>query len=89
MDLVFSFIVFQHMPSREIIRKNIEEIARVLKSDGIAKIQLRGIPVSKGNWYYGPSFNSADVQDLISGLPLSLLNIEGEGNKYFWVWLKN
>lgn len=87
-DVVLSFIVFQHMPSVKIIRKNIEEISRVLKTGGVAKIQLRGIPVSKSNWYYGPSFNEAGVEKLVKGTSLKVLKSEGAGQKYFWVWLK-
>lgn len=86
-DLVFSFIVFQHMPSKEIIRSNMEEIARVLKPGGIAKIQLRGAPVSKDNWFYGPSFSSGDVRSLLTGLPLRVVQEEGAGERYYWIWL--
>ncbi|MEK7505341.1 MAG: class I SAM-dependent methyltransferase [Patescibacteria group bacterium] len=87
-EAVFSFIVFQHMPTIEVIRKNIEEVSRVLKLGGVAKIQLRGIPVSKDSWYYGPSFNKAGVERLLGGARLQLLKLEGEGQKYLWVWLK-
>ncbi len=87
-DFVFSFIVFQHMPSKKIIRKNLEEVARVLVSDGLAKIQVRGIPVAKRNWFYGPSFTVDQVQDIVHGLPLNIIKIEGVGSRYLWVWLK-
>lgn len=87
-DVVFSFIVFQHMPSVGIIRKNIEDVARVLKPGGIVKIQLRGMPVDKDKWYYGPSFSAGGVRDLVRGTSLSVLRLEGEGERYFWVWLK-
>lgn len=87
-DCVFSFIVFQHMPTPEIVRKNIEEIARVLKTGGIAKIQLRGIPTEKGQWYYGPSFTCADLPTLVDGLPLIIIKTSGEHTRYFWVYLK-
>lgn len=87
-DLVFSFIVFQHMPSVEVIKSNIKEINRVLKNGGMAKIQLRGLPVSKENWYYGPSFDEPAVLNLLQGTDLQLVKTDGLGNKYFWVWLK-
>lgn len=87
-DVIFSFIVFQHMPSVDVVRRNIEEISRVLRPGGIAKIQLRGIPVSKDSWFYGPSFNKAGVERLVNGISLKILKSDGEGQKYFWVWLK-
>ncbi len=39
-DVVFSYEVFQHMPSPEIILKNLEEIRRVLRPQGIVYIHL-------------------------------------------------
>ena len=87
-DLVFSFIVFQHMPDVSTVRKNLEEITRVLKSNGIAKIQLRGLPTSKKNWFYGPAFARRNAEKLIAGLPLSIIKDEGENQRYFWLWLK-
>lgn len=86
-DLVFSFIVFQHMPDKNTINKNIIEISRVLKHGGIAKIQLRGIPTSKKNWFYGVSYTVKEVKDMISSLPLDLIKTQDEGKKYFWIWL--
>lgn len=39
-DVVFSYEVFQHMPSPEIILSNLKEIRRVLRPEGIAYIHL-------------------------------------------------
>lgn len=39
-DVVFSYEVFQHMPSPEIILSNLKEIRRVLQLQGIAYIHL-------------------------------------------------
>lgn len=84
-DLVFSFIVFQHMPSEAVVRRNMEEIARVLKPGGVAKIQLRGVPIARSSEFYGPSFDAAGVARLFAGLPLVLLKEEGAGQKYYWI----
>ena len=61
-DLVFSYIVFQHMSNKKVVIENLKEIKRVLTPTGIAKIQLRGLPTSKFNWFYGPSFNESDIK---------------------------
>jgi ubiquinone/menaquinone biosynthesis C-methylase UbiE len=87
-DFVFSFIVFQHMPDKQTIEKNIAEVSRVLRPGGIAKIQLRGLPTSKKNWFYGPSFSVADARKLLTDLPLAMIASEGEGQRYFWIWLE-
>src|SRR3989344_244410 len=85
-DLVFSFIVFQHMPDKETVEKNLLEIDRVLKNGGIAKIQFRGEPASKKSQFYGPSFRKSDIETMISPIPLSILKTEDVGKRYFWVW---
>jgi len=87
-DFAFSFIVFQHMPSKAVVKKNFEEIFRVLKPGGLAKIQVRGIEVKKGDWFYGPAFSLQDVFDLIKGLKLNLIHHQDEGEKYFWLYFQ-
>lgn len=86
-DFVFSFIVFQHMPDAETVESNVREICRVLKSGGIAKIQLRGVPlqVSKKQWYYGVSFDHDKVIQLLKGLPVQLVREQGIGERYYWI----
>ena len=86
-DFVFSYIVFQHMPSEEVVKSNLREIHRVLKPKGIAKIQLRGVQVKKSDWYYGPAFNKNKLVNLLSDLDFFLEREEGEGKRYYWVTL--
>lgn len=55
-DFCFSYLVFQHIPLKRAIRRYFEEILRVLKSGGIAKIQVRGTPGNppgKVLWFRG------------------------------------
>src|SRR5918999_6613194 len=40
-DFVFSYEVFQHMPSREVIAANLRDVARALRPDGVALIHVR------------------------------------------------
>lgn len=86
-DFVFSYIVFQHMSSKKTVRKNFEEIKRTLKDGGIAKIQVRGLPTSKMNWFYGPSFTKDEIEKLLSSVGLKILKMDGENQRYFWLWL--
>jgi len=86
-DFLFSFIVFQHMPDRETVKKNFVEASRVLKDGGIMKVQLRGVPSNKKEWFYGPSFTLNQVKKMIADLPLDIVKNEGEHEMYFWLWL--
>lgn len=86
-DFVFSYIVFQHMSSKKTVAKNLLEIKRVLVPNGIAKIQVRGLPTSKMNWFYGPSFTKEEIEKLLNSIGLKILRMDGENQRYFWLWL--
>ena len=88
-DLVFSYIVFQHMPSRSVILENFKEVKRVLKSTGIAKIQIRGgRAVRKGTWFYGPSFTEEEARVLAAEAGLQIVKMGDDSVKRFFLWLK-
>jgi SAM-dependent methyltransferase len=40
-DFVFSYEVFQHMPSEDVIQANLREVARVLRRDGVALLHVK------------------------------------------------
>lgn len=87
-DLVFSYIVFQHMPSEAVIRENLKEVRRVLKPTGIAKIQFRGgHKVRKGTWFYGPTFNKESTRKMLTEVGLTTLEMGDDSVKRFWLWL--
>lgn len=87
-DLVFSYIVFQHMPSESVIRENLREVKRVLKKNGIAKIQFRGgHTVRKGTWFYGPTFTKERTQKLLDDVGLKAIDMGDDSVKRFWLWL--
>jgi SAM-dependent methyltransferase len=43
-DFAFSYEVFQHMPSADVIRRNVSAIARALRPDGLALLHFRTEP---------------------------------------------
>ena len=47
LDFVYSFIVFQHIPSKKAVARYIGEAARVLKGQGIFRFQVDGRPRAK------------------------------------------
>ncbi|MDP3962363.1 MAG: class I SAM-dependent methyltransferase [bacterium] len=88
-DFVFSYLVFQHMPSRAVVEKNLLEVFRVLKPGMMAKIQVRGGHTPfKWQWFYGPSWNKEQALALVTKIGFRVLKMEGEGTKRFWIWLE-
>jgi SAM-dependent methyltransferase len=43
-DFVFSYIVFQHIPDRNVILEYFKEIGRVLRPGGLFRVHLNGLP---------------------------------------------
>ena len=46
-DFAFSYIVFQHIPSREVIYNYAREVNRLLRPGGLFKFQVQGVPTAK------------------------------------------
>jgi len=72
-NFVLSNAVFQHMPSRAVIEKNLKEIKRCLKRGGRAKMNFRGTPVMKSKWFYGLSFEEGELKDLLETCGFKIL----------------
>ncbi len=86
-DFTFSFIVFQHMPSLEMIASNFKEVFRVLRPGGIFKVQLRGNETSRKKWFYGESFTVDGAKKLAHTTGFEILKTEKETERYLWLWL--
>jgi len=67
-DYVFSFISFQHFPSKKYVLASFQEVRRVLKKGGIAQIQIRGVP--------GATFRSPAVWMAWNRLWVGLISIK-------------
>lgn len=49
-DFVFSYEVFQHLPTQDVMRQNLAEVARVLRGDGLALIHVHRAPWPGAYW---------------------------------------
>jgi SAM-dependent methyltransferase len=90
-DFVFSFIVFQHVPSREAVVSNLREAHRVLKPGSTFKFQVQGsrdpnyLAAPKDTWL-GVSFSEEELRELADEIGFDVLRGEGAGTQYFWQW---
>ncbi len=90
-DFVYSYAVFQHIPSREVVLAYFDEIRRVLKTGGLARFQLNGLPpgVKDPDTWEGVRFTRAEVAEYTRKHDFQLLLLEGEGTQYLWTtWRK-
>jgi SAM-dependent methyltransferase len=83
-DFVYSYAVFQHIPSREVVLNYFDEIRRVLKDGGLARLQLNGLPAASTppDTWDGIHFSRDDVAGYVRTHDFQLLVLEGEGTQY-------
>ena len=89
-DLVFSYIVFQHIPSAAVIRNYVREAARVLKPLGAFKFQVNGDQSTayrahvRDTWQ-GETFSRGELHEMLDIAGLSVAAMEDPGTQYFVV----
>jgi SAM-dependent methyltransferase len=87
-DLAFSYIVFQHIPSRGIIENYVRETARVLKPGGVFKFQLNGARIleqadrERDTWQ-GEVYSLAEACRMVREAGLAPIFADGIGTQYF------
>lgn len=87
-DLVFSYIVFQHIPSRETIAGYVGESARALRDGGAFKFQLNGdqsaaYQAHARDTWLGETFSEAEAVAMLAAAGFSMISAEGAGTQYF------
>lgn len=89
-DFVYSYAVFQHIPSRDVVLEYMREIRRVLKPGGIFRGQFNGIPSSQApDTWAGVSFSADDIRAFTRENGLLLLALDGAETQYMWTtWRK-
>ncbi|HZT33524.1 MAG TPA: class I SAM-dependent methyltransferase [Bryobacteraceae bacterium] len=90
-DFVYSYAVFQHIPSREVVLQYLREARRVLRPDGILRCQINGLPEQAARYttWSGVRIPAADVVELARRHDFQLLALEGVSTQYMWTtWRK-
>jgi SAM-dependent methyltransferase len=86
-DFVYSYAVFQHIPSRNVVLNYLREARRVLKPRGILRCQLSGLirHHARADTWSGVAFSSAEMNDFLKSEQWKLLALEGGGSQYMWI----
>jgi len=89
-DFVYSYAVFQHIPSRDVIFSYLREAHRVLKPNGIFRFQVNGAPQSGGEFdtWRGVAILAGEIAWFARENDFQLLALEGVGTQYQWVTLR-
>jgi len=97
-DFIYSFAVFQHIPSRDVVYEYLNEIARVLKPGGLVRLQFNGLPrsadaayeASSYDTWAGARFTATDIMEFTELHDFQVLALEGVSTQYMWTtWRKH
>ena len=90
-DYAFSFIVFQHIPSYEVILSYCREVFRVLRPGSLFKFQVQGgtgMQTNELDTWLGCSFSPERALELARNSGFELEHQAGAGTQYFWLWFR-
>jgi SAM-dependent methyltransferase len=89
-EFIYSYAVFQHIPSPDVVLEYMREVRRLLKPGGVFHGQFNGVaPPGGADTWSGVGFSRADIHAFTRENGLQLLNLEGEHTQYMWTtWRK-
>ena len=90
-DFVYSYAVFQHIPSRDVVLSYWREAVRVLRPGGVARLQINGLPERAGDYttWDGVRFTGSALREFTRDHGVQLLSLDGERTQYMWTtWRK-
>jgi len=88
-DFAFSTIVFQHIPSREIIENYVQEVSRLLRPGALFKFQVQGnlrVKSQPDDTWLGVAFTEQQASDMAFRCGFDPRYRHGAGEQYFWLW---
>jgi SAM-dependent methyltransferase len=88
-DFAFSYIVFQHIPSCEVIYGYVREVHDRLRPGGLFKFQVQGdstIERESGDTWLGVPFSEQDAIEMATACGFEPRYRHGAGTQYFWLW---
>src|SRR6202165_1898737 len=88
-DFAFSSIVFQHIPSRDIIENYVREVHRLLRPAALFKFQVQGdskLQTTPDDTWLGVPFSAAQAQAMAYRCGFDPRYHHGAGEQYFWLW---
>ena len=86
-DLVYSYAVFQHIPSGEVVFNYLREARRVLKTGGILRCQINGLPPTAKQYdtWAGVRISAQQITEFALEQDLQLLALEMVQTQYMWI----
>ena len=86
-DFVYSYAVFQHIPSKDVVFHYLREARRVLKPGGILRCQLNGLPPQAKQYdtWSGVRITAEEIASFTRQQDFQLLALEQVNTQYMWI----
>jgi SAM-dependent methyltransferase len=88
-DFAFSTIVFQHIPSREVIENYVREVQHRLRPGALFKFQVQGdtsLVIDPEDTWLGVPFSEQQAMEMAWRCGFEPRYRHGAGEQYFWLW---
>ncbi len=90
-DFAYSFIVFQHIPSRDVIDNYVREVSQRLRGGSMFKFQVQGYQSPNLrepglNTWLGASISEREAGEMAHRHGFELRHSTGAGTQYYWLW---
>jgi len=85
-DFCYSFIVFQHIPEKQIVEQYIKEVSRILKPDCLFRFQVRGTISTKPKeitTWDGVQFNSEEIHEIAKKNNFEIIEEGNDTEEYY------
>ena len=91
-DFCYSFIVFQHIPEKQIVENYIKEVSRILKPSCLFRFQVRGTISTKPNeitTWDGVQFTSDEIHKIAKENNFEIIEESSDKEEYYWLTFKS
>jgi SAM-dependent methyltransferase len=88
-DFAYSAVVFQHIPSYEVIENYVREVHRLLRPGALFKFQVQGwvaIDTTPEDTWHGVGFSPDRAGEMAERCGFECRYHYGAGEQYFWLW---
>ena len=90
-DFCYSYIVFQHIPEKDIIVNYIREVSRIIKPHCLFRFQVCGktsrLPATYNTWQ-GVYFSSKEIHEIAQENKFEILEEDNSDTQYYWLTFK-
>jgi len=88
-DFAFSSIVFQHIPSREVIESYVRAVRHRLRRGRLFKFQIQGgvaLDHLPDDTWLGVTYSKEEAREMAQRCDFEMRHTYGAETQYFWLW---